>query len=117
MTLERSPVTYMETPSVVQFREISAVDALEKAISSRNLLWTAKVRTPKTPSRRNGKSSYECQSCYIDADQVYLDSAGIIILALSYVTWNKTSFPVPKGSRTFKVIAAIIAQKKLRHIT
>jgi hypothetical protein len=32
---------------------------------------------------------------------------------LSYVTWNKTSFPVPNGSRNLKVIAAIIAQKKL----
>jgi hypothetical protein len=29
------------------------------------------------------------------------------------VTWNKTNFPVPKGSRNFKVMAAIIAQKKL----
>jgi len=32
---------------------------------------------------------------------------------LSYVTWNKTNFPVPNGSRNFKVMAAIIAQKKL----
>ena len=32
---------------------------------------------------------------------------------LSYVTWNKTSFPVPNGSRNFNVMAAIIAQKKL----
>ena len=32
---------------------------------------------------------------------------------LSYVTWNKTNFPVPNGSRNLKVMAAIIAQKKL----
>ena len=30
-----------------------------------------------------------------------------------YVTWKRTSFPVPKGSRKRNVIAAIIAQKKL----
>ena len=32
---------------------------------------------------------------------------------LSYETWKRTSFPVPKGSRKRSVIAAIIAQKKL----
>src|ERR1700753_1920356 len=32
---------------------------------------------------------------------------------LSYVTWNRTNFPVPNGSTNLKVIAAIIAQKKL----
>ena len=34
-------------------------------------------------------------------------------LTLSYVTWKRTSFPVPKGSRNRNVPAAIIAQKKL----
>jgi len=35
------------------------------------------------------------------------------VRTLSYVTWNRTNFPVPKGSRNLKVMAAIIAQKKL----
>jgi hypothetical protein len=44
------------------------------------------------------------------------DYGKIIIMhhTLSYVTWNKTSFPVPNGSRNLRVMAAIIAQKKLR---
>lgn len=33
---------------------------------------------------------------------------------LSYVTWKRTSFPVPNGSKNRRVTAAIIAQKKLR---
>jgi hypothetical protein len=30
------------------------------------------------------------------------------------VTWKRTSFPVPNGSKNLSVIAAIIAQKKLK---
>ena len=33
------------------------------------------------------------------------------------MTWNKTNFPVPNGSRNFRVIAAIIAQKKLLQLS
>lgn len=33
---------------------------------------------------------------------------------LSYVTWKRTSFPVPNGSKNRRVTAAIMAQKKLR---
>ena len=32
---------------------------------------------------------------------------------LSYVTWNSTSFPLPKGSKKRSVMAATMAQKKL----
>src|SRR5258706_7457924 len=54
--------------------------------------------TPKIPKSTKRKSSYACQSWL-------------------YVTWKRTILPVPNGLRNLSVAAAIIAQKKLLHIT
>ena len=115
VVLDPSCIADVPAPAEIEFGEVCAINTLSRSVFSQKLMQRV-LRTYPEDSEQKEREELVCVPVLFKQSAIKTPILPVQIcapLTLSYVTWNRTSLPLPNGSKKRSVTAATIAQKKL----